>query len=276
MKTETERVLMTCVVKRGNLGKSTVMAGIAGWLEQRDVHWQGFDLDPDHQSFVRLFPDSVRLVSLGEEPEGDVIKVLRSVNTAPVTLLDPRAHLNGTLLRAWDMIRFSETFADAGGRIVALVFPADDLEVMTDLDETVTRLGDSVDYLVVRNPARSVRTRMFDGSDLETELKRHGASFLEVPALLSVARNHLAAKEAELGRGISPAEAVANGDLRLDPMVRLVVEDWMRLLFRRLDVVAAHILPPSLAAKIVPTAVQVVSDVKSPVRRGARLNLKHL
>jgi hypothetical protein len=275
MKTETERVLITCIAKRGNIGKSMVMSGVAGWLEQRGIAWQGFDLDPDHQSFVRLFPESVQPVPLGEEPEGDVIKVLRAVNVAPVTLLDPRAHLNGTILRAWDMIRFPETFAEAGGRIVALVFPADDLEVMTDLDETVTRLGDRVDYLVVRNPARSVRTRMFDGSELEAELKRHGASFLEVPVLLSLARNHLAAKEAELGRGIPHAEAVDSGDLHLDPMVRLVIEDWMRMLYRRLDAVCGCLLPSSLAAKIAPSVAPAVPET-APIRRGARLNLKSL
>jgi hypothetical protein len=275
MKTETERVLITSIAKRGNLGKSTVMAGIAGWLNQRGIAWQGFDLDPDHQSFVRLFPESVQPVPLGEEPEGDVIRVLRTVNAAPVTLLDPRAHLNGTILRAWDMIRFPETFAEAGGQIVVLLFPADDLEVMSDLDATVTRLGDRVDYLVVRNPARNIRTRMFDGSELEEELKRHHASFLDVPVLLSLARNHLAAKEAELGRGITHAEAFANGNLGLDPMVRLVVEDWMRLLCCHLDAVAGHILPSALVAKIAPTATASAQVVSLPARRGAKLNLKH-
>lgn len=272
---ETERVLITPVVKRGNLGKSTVMAGIAGWLEQRGIAWRGIDLDPDHRSFARLFPEAVQAVSLGDEPEGDVIKVLRTVHDTPVTLIDPRAHLSGTVLRAWDMIRFPEAFAEAGGRVVALLFPADDLEVMADLDETITRLGNRVDYLVVRNPARSARTRMFDGSELEAELTRHGASFLDVPVLLSIARNHLAAKEAELNRGIPHAEAVANTALGLDPMVRLIVEDWVRLLFRWLDAVAGRLLPSALAAKIAPP-VEPAASANAPARRGARLNLKHL
>lgn len=273
--TEITRVLITPVVKRGNLGKSTVMSGIAGWLEQRGIAWRGIDLDPDHRSFVRLFPETVQLVEPGDEPEGDIIKVLRAAHEASVTLIDPRAHLSGTFLRTWDMIRFPDTFAEAGGRIVALVFPADDLEVMDDLNETVTRLADRVDYLVVRNPARSVRTHMFDGSELEAELVRHNASFLTVPALLSLVRNHLAAKEAELNRGITHAEAIANTALGLDPLVRLVVEDWTRLLFRGLDAVAGRLLPSALAAKIAPPAASVAPEL-APVRRGARLNLKSL
>ena len=274
MTTEISNVLVTCAVKRGNLGKSTALSLLAGWLEQRGVPWQGFDLDPDHQSFVRLFPGTVRSIPLGEEPEGDVIRVLRSDTASPVTLIDPRAHLSGTIFRAWEMIRFPTTFSETGGRITALVFPGDDLEVMADLDATVTRLGSQVDYLVVRNPARSPRTHMFDGSELEAELSRLGAGFIEIPPLLSLARNHLAAKEAELGCGITHAEAAANRELGLDPMVRVLIEDWLRTVFQRFDAVASHLLPTAFAEKIRPTAPR--PSVDAPSRRGAKLNLKHL
>ena len=274
MTTEVSNVLVTCTVKRGNVGKSTALSLLAGWLEQHETPWQGFDLDPDHQSFVRLFPEAVRSIPLGEEPEGDVIKVLRSTLSSPVTLVDPRAHLSGTILRAWEMIRFPATFGETGGRITALVFPADDLEIMADLDATVTRLGSQVCYLVVRNPARSPRTHMFDGSELEAELMRLGAGFIEIPPLLSLARNHLAAKEAELGRGITHAEAAANRELGLDPMVRVLIGDWLRTVFQRFDDVAAHLLPSAFVDKIKQAAPRPPMD--ATVRRGAKLNLKHL
>jgi hypothetical protein len=269
-----DRVLITCLAQRGNIGKSTCLSGIAAWLEQRGVPWQGFDLDSDHRSFSRLYPESAHLVELGDEPEGDVIKVLRRLGESSVTLIDPRAHLSGTVLNAWDMIRFPEAFAASGGGIVALLFPADDLDVMSDLDATVTRLGERVAYVVVRNRARSPRTRMFDGSELEAELQRLGAVFVDVPVLLSLARNHLAAKEAEIGRGLTHAEAVANSELGLDPMVRLLVEDWARTLFRQLDAIAPHLLPPAFSAKIATPAVR--ESIKATVQRGAKLNLKSL
>lgn len=270
----TEPILITCLAQRGNIGKSTCMAGIAAWLEQRGVPWQGFDLDPDHRSFSRLYPEAVRLVELGDEPEGDVIKVLRHLAGSTVSVIDPRAHLSATVLKAWEMIRFPELFAEAGGRIVALLFPSDDLEVMADLDATVMRLGDRVRYIVVRNPARSPRTRMFDGSELEAELRRLDAEFLELPVLLSLARNHLAAKEAEAGRGITVAEAVANRELGLDPMVRLLIEDWVRTLFRRLDQLASRLMPADYAAKVVIREAKQTARIA--VQRGAKLNLSFL
>ncbi len=61
--------LLVPIQSRGNLGKSTVVAALGQWLDQRGVEWKGFDLDGDHQSFARLFPESVMLAPLGDEPK---------------------------------------------------------------------------------------------------------------------------------------------------------------------------------------------------------------
>lgn len=275
MNPEINHRLLVPVQARGNVGKSTVLGVLASWLDQRSVEWHGFDLDPDHRCLERMFPEAVTLVPLGDEPEGDVVKLLRSCTTRPVTLIDPRAHLNEVLLRTWEMIRFQESFAAADGRITVLLFPADDLEVMTDLDRTVSRLGATVDYIVVRNRARAPRTRMFDGSELEAELSRCGAGVLEVPVLLSMARNHLAALEVELGRGVPHVEAIANRDLPLDLMVRMMLDDWVRRVFRRFDGIAGKLLPTRLAAGISAAPTNGLAAAV-PIRRGAKINRGNL
>jgi hypothetical protein len=58
------------------------------------------------------------------------------------------------------MIKFPQYFSGRGGRITVLLFPGDDLEILTDIDGLVARLGDAVDYVIVRNPARQPRCRM--------------------------------------------------------------------------------------------------------------------
>jgi hypothetical protein len=251
------------------------MAVLAQYCDRRSVPWHGFDLDPEHATFSRLFPEEVILQPLGDEPEAEVLKIVRRCIGKPVTLIDPRAHLSDIILRSWDMIRFPEHFAAQGGRITVPLFPGDDLEILTDIDGLVSRLGDKVDYLVVRNPARQPRTRMFDGSPLEEDLQRLGAAFLELPALLAVARNHLAALEAELGRGVTHLEAVANRELPFDGMIRLVIEDWVRTVFRRFDQVAGKLLPTEEAAKI--TRVDTAAVGSAPrITRGAKINKTNL
>jgi hypothetical protein len=251
------------------------VAALAQYCDQRGVPWRGFDLDPEHATFSRLFPEEVVLQSLGDEPEADVIKIIRRCNEIPVTLIDPRAHLSDTILRGWDMVRFPEHFAAQDGRITVALFPGDDLEILTDIDGLVSRLGNSVDYLVVRNPARQPRTRMFDGSPLEDDLKQFGAAFVELPPLLAVARNHLAALEAELGRGVTHLESVANRELPLDSMIRLVIEDWIRTVFRRLDQVADKLLPTEYAVKIARVDNTGVGSAPR-ITRGAKINKTNL
>lgn len=266
--------LIVPIQARGNVGKSTTLGALAGWLEQHAVDWRGFDLDPDHSSFVRLYPHAVKLAPLGDEPEGEWIKLLRTCAKQPVTVIDPRAHLSEILIRGFEMIRFPASFAENEGRVTVLLFPADDLEVMTDIDKTVSRLGGTVEYVVVKNRARAPRTRMFDGSPLEAELQSLGAAVLEIPALLSLARNHLAALEAELGRGVPYVEAVMDVSLPLDPLVRMVIEDWTKGLFRRLDKIAAKLLPADLAGAV--DLEPVTSAETIPARRGAKINRDNL
>ena len=266
--------LVVAVQTRGNLGKSLAINGLCDWLKKNQIEWCGFDLDADHQSLARVFPGAVSLVELGEEPEGDLIRILKHCVQSPITVIDPRAHMSQVILRTWEMLRFPESFAEAGGRITVLLFVADDLEVMTDIDQTVTRLGDSVDYVVVKNRARAPRTRMHDGSELESCLNEFGAEELEIPVLLSLARNQLAAQEAALGRGISYVEAIANRDLKFDPMVRLIIEDWIKTLFRRLDRLSGKFLTTALAGKIAPVDTRPL--MSAPVIRGAKINRNNL
>lgn len=259
---------------RGNIGKSVLLSLLGQWLTQRDIPWAGVDWDNDHQSFSRLFPDEVRLAPLGEEPEGDILKLLRICPSYPLFLADPRAHLSDIIIRSWKMVKFPETFAQEGGRITIFLFPGEDLETLTDIDRTVGLLGNTVDYIVVKNRARAPRTRMYDGSALESDLLALGAELLEIPLLLSMARNHLAALEAELGRGVTHVEAIANKQLPLDPMVRLIIEDWVKGIFRRLDALEPILLPSSLISSI--PKKETPPQTLKPIRRGSKINRDNL
>ncbi|MBT5902294.1 MAG: hypothetical protein HOH58_09320 [Opitutaceae bacterium] len=265
--------LVVALTQRGNTGKSTTVAAISQWWDHHSFEWRGFDLDPDHQSYSRWFPGQVNSVPLSEEPQGDAIRALRATLPHRISGIDPRAHLASLLLDAIETTQFTSLYASEGGRVTALLFPSDDLEIMDDIDGSVRRLGDSVDYLVVRNRARAPHTRMLDGSPLEQDLRKLGAGFVEIPCLLAIARNQLAAKESEQGRGITHVEAAMNDDLGFDVMTKMVIQSWVKGVFTRLDEVAHLLLPADDADGVISKKQPPPSPVASQRRRGANLNL---
>jgi len=72
----------------------------------------------------------------------------------------------------------------------------------------------------------------------------------------------------------SHVEAVVNGDLAPDPLVRMVIKDWTKVLFRRFDRIAAKLLPTDLAGGIGPEPMAPTAGV--PIRRGAKINRDNL
>lgn len=273
MKNIKHRLILPLQAK-GNVGKSIETAARACWLNQRGIPWQGFDLDGDNRTLSRLFPDQARLLPLtGQTDDQDeIIAILRKATAAPVTLLDPRAHLDGQLMKALAATHFFEIARTQNIGITVLVFPLDDLDVMTNVDAVCQFCGSQVEYVIVRNPARAPKTRMFDGSDLEKELLGSGAVSLTVPVLSEFVKLRLAKLEAEHQRGIPFNEAVGSDSLGLDIMARGVLQDWLATLFNEYDRIAAKLLPAAEAAAIKPKIVPPIGEPPK-TRRGAKVNL---
>jgi hypothetical protein len=266
--------LLVPIQTRGGLGKSTLAITLCEWMEQRDIAWQGYDLDSFNRTLSNVYPDEISAVEMSREPEGDIIKILRTVTKQQVTLIDPSAHMNKTILSAFEKIDFPGFAAKAQVRVTVMIFPMDEVSDMDDISQTVDVLGNRVDWIVVRNPVRINTTRFFDGSELEAKLKTYGAASLEIPALLSDTRNHLRAHEVELGRGISPAEALKDLSLKIDMVHRIILEKWIGDLFQRFDAIAGHLLPTVAAKSIQPIKSLAKRDAKKRVR--AAINLENI
>lgn len=273
MKTIKHRLILPMQAK-GNVGKSLETAARACWLNQRGIPWQGFDLDGDNRTLSRLFPGQTQLVPLNGQAEDldEIISILRKATAAPVTLIDPRAHLDSQLMKALSATHFFDIANAQNIGITIMVFPLDDLDVMTNLDAVCQFCGSQVDYVIVRNPARAARTRMFDGSELETELLKLHAGSITLPVLSEFVKLRLAKLEADQQRGIPFNEAIGNDELALDIMARGVLQDWLGTLFAQYDRIAAKLLPTVEAANIKPKAAPSIGE-PAAARRGAKVNL---
>lgn len=217
MKTTKHRLILPIQAK-GNVGKSIEATARACWLNQRGIPWQGFDLDGDNRTLSRLFPAQVNLTPLSGQAEDldELILILRKTTAKPVTLIDPRAHLDAQLMKALAATHFFDIASAQNIGVTLMVFPFDDMDVMTNLDAVCQFCGKQVDYVVVRNPARASRNRMFDNSPLEKELLDCGAVTITVPVLSEFVKLRLAKLEAEQQRGIPFNEAIGNDGLGLD------------------------------------------------------------
>ena len=273
MKTIKHRLILPMQAK-GNMGKSIEVAARACWLNQRGIPWQGFDLDGDNRTFSRLFPSQVKFTPLNGQAEDldELILILRKATAQPVTLIDPRAHLDAQIMKALAATHFFDIANAQNIGITLMVFPMDDLDVMTNLDAVCLFCGSQVDYVIVRNPARVPKTRMFDGSELEKELRNQGAVSITIPVLSEWVKLRLAKLEADQQRGIPFNEAIGNDTLKLDIMARGLLQDWLGTMFNQYDQMAGKLLPAIEAAGIKPKVVPPIGEPAS-AKRGAKVNL---
>jgi len=58
-------------------------------------------------------------------------------------------------------------------------------------------------------------------------------------------------------------------------MVRLIVEDWLRTVFRRFDTIAGKLLPAADAAKVTAVDTAALDEAPRPPR-GAKINRNNL
>jgi hypothetical protein len=265
--------LVLPIQTRGSLGKSTEAIIRAEWMRQHRVPWKGYDLDVYNRTLSETYPDEVTLVEPSREPVSDIIKILRKVNQVAVTMIDPQAHMNKTILSAIAQIDFPKFAVEAQARATVLIFPIDEVSDMEDISETVDTLGDSVDWIIVRNRERIPTTKFFDGSALEKQLQGFNAGYLDLPPLLTDTRNHLRGSQLKLGRTLSPAEAISNPSLEIDAVHRILFQKWVAEVFRRLDVIGSYLVPDEYAETIKPGA-EVRPDKAH--RRAAGINLENI
>src|SRR6202789_4025111 len=210
MKNVKHRLLFPMQAK-GNVGKSLEIATRACWLSERGIEWQGFDLDADNRTLSRLFPGEVQLVPMAgrADDQDELVSVLKKVTAKPVTIVDARAHLDGVLRTALQATRF--------------------FNLAKQLN------------IVVKNPARAARTKVFDGSPLDDELKALGAATITLPLLSEIVKMNLAFLETKHERGIPFNEAIGSDELGLDIMARGMLQDWTGQMFNQYDRIAARL-----------------------------------
>ncbi len=244
--------LLATVQSKGNLGKSTECLARIEWLKSLSVEWQAYDLDDAHRSIFKRYPAQTKLITVsGPESAEQLLRVFRNAGRTPVQIMDARAQATDEILRVIQRTHFLSVAAEHGIRMTVFLFPYDDLATMQNLETIVRELGEAVDYVIVRNPAKNP-TRMFDGSGLQAILTGWGAAEIAMPVLFKSTLLQLDELEARHERGITWAEALGNPELKLDVFARGDLESFLGDMHAGYDAIAGHLLPTDLAGEIQP------------------------
>lgn len=158
-------------------------------------------------------------------------------------VIDVRAQADDLILHALEELQLLESLAEAGLRFTFFLFPSEDTESMGNLMDLFYFAGDRVDYVVVHNPAK-VRTDLFQGSGLETELKKFGARSITLPTITPITLLAMKRAEAKAGRNLS-FSALAHPEARhLERLLAGELQWAMQRLFPQYHE-AADILVPA-------------------------------
>jgi hypothetical protein len=252
---------------KGSLGKSFFLEPLTNWYAAHQIEWAGADLDDRHRTFSSRHPNEVKSYTLGNEIEAKdtFLRILRGVlrEKPPVFLIDTRAQADALVIGALRELNFLELAKAEKTRLTFLLFPIDDNEAMNNLRAVVEFGRDGVDYLIINNPAKH-RSRLFTGSMMHRYLLEFGAGEITLPAVTPTTLQIVEKIERQQGRSIGFAEAAANKELGLDPLVSGELSYFLSTVGADLNRVASILAAQKIAEKVQPAAAPAIANVSAP------------
>jgi len=237
---------------KGSLGKSFETEFRTAWLDWHAIPWNGSDLDDRHHTFADRHPAQVHSYRLGhdDDSKATLLGLFRGIarSDSPVHVIDVRAQADGLVLHALEELQLLESLAVEGLRFTFFLFPSEDTESMNNLMDLFYFAGDRVDYVIVRNPAK-VRTDLFKGSSLETELAKFGARTVTLPTITPITLLAMKRAEARAGRGLSFAELAHPESGHLERILAGELQWAMQKLFPHYHEVAEVLVPADRVPK---------------------------
>ena len=169
----TIRRLLISATCKGGVGKSFFFVNLADWLVELDQAFLFFDSDACNGTLTRFLPDS-RFLDLRESDEGSGT-LLEALGEAEVVAWDAMGPMQQYLPDWLDQTLLKKDAPPAGFRSTLILMIEEDKDAVFQAGEVARRLGDRVDWLVVKNLKTCSTTEIYDNSKARQELLRLGA-----------------------------------------------------------------------------------------------------
>ncbi len=166
------RFLISATCK-GGVGKSFFLINLADWYAELDQKFVFFDSDFCNGTLTRFLPES-RFLNLQNTVE-TAPELHDALTLAEVVGWDALGPLQQDLPEWLEHAFLDTSGPDASYRITMIVMVEEDKDTVFQAGELARRLGDRVDWLVVKNHKTCSTSEIYDNSKARQELIKLGA-----------------------------------------------------------------------------------------------------
>ena len=235
---------ITCFQSSGRIGKSTMLEGILAWASFAGVPAAIVDCDAEHRTLSKRYPEA-NFVDATRSRD-DFLQLVTSMPDSPMSVADFPAQATEFLLDAMQSLRVIDALEANGTRMTVLMFAADDPTATASMAKTYRALGNRVDYIVVKNPAR-FRSQHFDESAMAEMFQRLRVPVVEIPTLTATTLQAVAAASAEKRQHLTYAEAVKM--VSIPQICRFEIEYFLNRMLTQCEDAARLLVPDPAAIK---------------------------
>lgn len=183
--------LVISSTNKGGAGKSFFCVNLVEWLKSQESQPEFKAFDPDHanKTLLAFHPDVTEFVDVDRSKSMDAcVQVLGT--DVDISVVDGLGSQQKKAMMAWaEEINLFEVCEDVGVRITFVNIVEDDRDLIRQLKELMTEIGNKVDWVLVRNHKQSKEFFMWENSAAQKQARDLNAIEIELPRV----PDHLAA-----------------------------------------------------------------------------------
>jgi len=178
--TETPKRLILVAMDKGGVGKSFFTILLTQWLQSIPRPFLAFDPDYQNSTLTRFVPESQFLDIRHSENLDRIIEVMQE---HPLVLVDGVGSQQRILLDWLEETNLLQLRQAMRLELTLVLIVEEDKDTVHQAGEAVSRIGNQVDWLVVKNQKTMASSRIYDQSKARKELLGCGAKEITLPKL---------------------------------------------------------------------------------------------
>jgi hypothetical protein len=232
---EIETRLFASFLSLGRIGKSTLSQALITWAGYAGIPVAAIDADEEHRTLHKWYGDSAPLFPFRQKE--DLMPIIGAAGNNPLEVLDCPAQATDAFLAAMEDFNGLAALAHRKVRLTVALFASDDRVALLATQKIILTLGDEVDYLIVKNPAR-YKSETFDKSTIPGLIPN--ARTITIPAITGYTMQAVDTAVKAQRKALTFGEA-----LEFVPIeCRMELEAWLNKMFCQFED-AADVLVPS-------------------------------